>query len=338
MLRTIRSRMLVVAVVTVVLTFALTVAVLAVLGSPFNDVEARTVAASLVAGLALATLGALLATLAATRPLGRMVQATRELSDGRHPDEAFVAIGEDDELREIAASFRAMAMRLREVDSNDRRFLMSISHELRTPLTAITGHAEALLDGFGDDAAVRDRSLQVILGEAGRLDRLVEDIIDLAKLRSNRFTTVAEDVYLDELGEHLMAIFRDRPRQEEVEVLGDFEHIVFHSDGHRILQILRILVTNALRYARTHVKLTGERVRGRIRITVFNDGEAIPEEMLEKIFDPFVGTKREGGMGLGLAIGRELAWALGGSLRTLPTPDGAVFELTLPLEPPGSGR
>jgi signal transduction histidine kinase len=79
-------------------------------------------------------------------------------------------------------------------------------------------------------------------------------------------------------------------------------------------------------------------VRGRVRITVVNDGDPIDEEMHEKIFEAFVGQKREGGMGLGLAIGRELSWALGGNLRLVPSVTGAVFELTLPLEPPGMGR
>jgi signal transduction histidine kinase len=339
MLRTLRGRLLIVALLSVVLTTLVTVGEFALFANPFHNVHQWLAAtASMTAGLAVALLLVVLATLIATRPLGRMVQATRELTEGRHPDEAFAELGDDDELREIAASFRTMAMRLREVDSSDRRFLMSISHELRTPLTAITGHTQALLDGFAEDPEARDRSLAVILREASRLDRLVEDIIDLAKLRSNRFTTVVESVYMDELGDHLMAIFRDRHTHSDVEVRGDFDHTLFHSDGHRILQVLRNLVNNALRYADTHVQVKGERVRGRIYLTVFNDGEPIPEEMHERIFEPFVGTKREGGMGLGLAIGRELAWALGGSLRCIPSEAGALFELTLPLEPHGSGR
>jgi signal transduction histidine kinase len=273
-----------------------------------------------------------------TAPLERLVAATHDIALGRWSAGQLPDVDRGDEIGQLATAFRDMALRLREVDSRDRRFLMSISHELRTPLTAITGHAQALQDGLAEDPATRDRSLAVIQREAGRLDRLVEDIIDLARLRSNRFNTVSESVQLDELGDHLLGIYDDRSVHEDITVRGTFEDVTFVSDGQRILQILRNLINNGLRYARSEVLVEGERVRGRIRLTVTNDGEPIPVEMHERIFEPFVGAKREGGMGLGLAIGRELAWALGGNLRIVPTDDGACFELTLPLEPPGSGR
>jgi signal transduction histidine kinase len=268
-------------------------------------------------------------------PLSGLVRASREVTHGRHPDEAFGGVQLEGELAEIAHGVRTLSLRLREIDATDRRFLMSVSHELRTPLTAITGHAQAIED-FADDAEMRTQSLGVIRREAARLERLIEDIVDLARLRSNKFTTASEDVYLDELGEHLIAIFESAG--DGPSVSGEFEHVLFNSDGHRILQILRNLVGNGLRYATSHVEISGKRVAGHIQLRVFNDGDPIPESQHEKIFEPFVGTKREGGMGLGLAIGRELAWALGGNLRCIDRSDGAEFELTLPLEPPGTGR
>jgi len=195
MFQTIRSRLLVV----VSLAVALSAAAALITWISLEDLGGSAVpslqrAAAVVATVALAWIVAVLLTLKATRPLGRMVQATRELVDGRHPDEAFEGLGDDTELLEVAAGFRKMAMRVREVDSSDRRFLMSISHELRTPLTAITGHAQALEDGIAVDEEARNRSLAVIVREAARLERLVEDIIDLAKLRSNRFTISEEYV------------------------------------------------------------------------------------------------------------------------------------------------
>ncbi|MCW2961685.1 MAG: two-component sensor histidine kinase [Thermoleophilia bacterium] len=271
-------------------------------------------------------------------PLAGLVRASREVTQGRHPDEAFGAVELTGELGVIADGVRTLALRLREIDATDRRFLMSISHELRTPLTAITGHAQAIED-FADDAEMRGVSLGVIRREAARLERITEDIVDLARLRSNRFTTVTESVWLDELGDHLLAIFEGSAATAGgLQVVGDFEHVLFHSDGQRILQILRNLVGNALRYATTGVQVTGARVAGHVRLAVVNDGEPILPAQQEKIFEPFVGTKREGGMGLGLAIGRELAWALGGNLRCIERTDGAEFELTLPLEPSGFGR
>lgn len=272
-------------------------------------------------------------------PLSGLTRASREVTQGRHPEEAFAGVEPTGELAELARDIGTLALRLREIDATDRRFLMSISHELRTPLTAITGHAQAIED-FADDAEMRTQSLGVIRREAERLERLIEDIVDLARLRSNKFTTVTESVQLDELGEHLLAIFEGGPTGATTgaTVTGTFEELDFHSDGQRILQILRNLVGNGLRYATSEVRVDGRRVAGHVQITVFNDGDPILPAQQERIFEPFVGTKREGGLGLGLAIGRELAWALGGNLRCLDRTDGAEFELTLPLEPPGFGR
>ncbi|MCW2928813.1 MAG: integral rane sensor signal transduction histidine kinase [Thermoleophilia bacterium] len=276
----------------------------------------------------------------ALTPLSGLVRASREVTQGRHPDEAFAQVPVSGELAEIAGGMSTLALRLREIDATDRRFLMSISHELRTPLTAITGHAQAIED-FADDAEMRTQSLGVIRREAVRLERLIEDIVDLARLRSNKFTTVTETVWVDELGEHLLAIFDGGTTTKvgaHIEVEGDFEHVMIHSDGQRILQILRNLVGNGLRYAASEVRVSGQRIGGQVRLAVVNDGDPIPAAQQERIFEPFVGTKREGGLGLGLAIGRELAWALGGNLRCVDRADGAEFELLLPLEPPGMGR
>lgn len=270
----------------------------------------------------------------ALAPLSGLVRASREVTQGRHPAEAFGDLPLKGELQHLADDVRVLSLRLREIDATDRRFLMSISHELRTPLTAITGHAQAIED-FADDPEMRTQSLGVIRREAVRLERLIEDIVDLARLRSNKFTTVTEPVNLGELGEHLLAIFDGGT---SVGVVGEFEDLDFHSDGQRILQILRNLVGNALRYASSEVRVDGQRVAGHVRLSVYNDGERISPSQHERIFEPFIGTKREGGLGLGLAIGRELAWALGGNLRCVDRSDGAEFELTLPLEPPGTGR
>jgi two-component system sensor histidine kinase CssS len=337
--RSLRTRLLIAISATTLAGVLAATALLFVLLGGANTTETLIQAAIAVAALlALVGIASMVISAYTVQPVSQLVRAMRELSDGRHPDEAFSELTLDEDLSVITDAFRAMAIKLREVDSSDRRFLMSVSHELRTPLTAIAGHAQALEDGLAEDPSARALSLAVIQREASRLERLVEDIVDLARLRTARFTTVTESVYLDDLGDHLTQIFADRTSHSDIDFRGDFEHILLHSDGQRILQIVRNLVNNALRYAKSEVVVTGERVRGRVRVTVMNDGDPIPEYMHEKIFEPFVGTKREGGMGLGLAIGRELAFALGGNLRCVPSETGAVFELTLPLEPPSFGR
>lgn len=304
-----------------------------------EQARASVIVAALTIAIVLMLVGAGLVHHALT-PLSTLARASREVTQGRHPDEAFSSKPSYGELAQLAHDIGVLALRLREIDATDRRFLMSISHELRTPLTAITGHAQAIED-FADEPAMRTQSLGVIRREAERLERLIEDIVDIARLRSNKFTTVTESVSLDELGQHLLAIFESSSRNSEgkpVSVVGSFEHLEFYSDGQRILQILRNLVGNGLRYAASEVNVSALREAGHVRLSVSNDGPPISPSQQDKIFEPFVGTKREGGMGLGLAIGRELAWALGGNLRCIDRSEGAEFELILPLEPPGTGR
>ncbi|MCW2955237.1 MAG: two-component histidine kinase [Thermoleophilia bacterium] len=259
----------------------------------YHDIASQTRAGVIVGAatiVVLLVLGGITLVHRVLGPIAGLVRATREVTQGRHPDEAFSTVPLSGELDVIADGVRTLALRLREIDATDRRFLMSISHELRTPLTAIQGHAQAIED-FADDAEMRGTSLGVIRREAERLERLTEDIVDLARLRSNRFTTVTESVWLDELGEHLLAIFDgSNAAHPGISVEGEFEHVMLHSDGQRILQILRNLVGNGLRYATSQVTVTGSRVAGHVRLAVVNDGEPILPAQQESIFEAFVGT------------------------------------------------
>ena len=98
------------------------------------------------------------------------------------------------ELGHLSERFGEMADRLAEVEQMERNFLMSVSHELRTPLTAIRGHVAALLEGVVEDPELRRRSLETVEAETQRLERLVGDILDLAKLDTHRFTVTTEEV------------------------------------------------------------------------------------------------------------------------------------------------
>ena len=295
--------------------------------------------AAAVAGFLLVAVSAWRTSAPALREVIAAGDAARALLDGRWHEEPAGPF-HSREAASIAGLHSHAVRQAREVDARDRRFLMSISHELRTPLTAITGHAQLLADGLADDPQVRERSLAVIQQEAARLERLVGDIIDLARIRSNRFATTTESVDLERLGEHLAGIFADR-LGDGLELRIDCEPVQIISDGERIVQVLRNLVGNALRYADSLILVEARRHQGHVVMRVCNDGEGIDPAIRDQLFEPFTGTKREGGMGLGLTISRELALALGGQLE-LAGDAGAgaetCFVLTLPLEPPGSGR
>ena len=141
-----------------------------------------------------------------------------------------------------------MAQRLMESEARERNFLMSVSHELRTPLTAIRGHVSALAEGLVDDPEGRARSLAIVEAEAGRLERLVGDILDLAKLDAHRFTVLREEVGMEQLVERAYDTFAEQARARSIDFSVDVKaRPVIVSDGDRVLQIVDNLLSNAFR-------------------------------------------------------------------------------------------
>jgi signal transduction histidine kinase len=212
---------------------------------------------------------------------------------------------------------------------------MTVSHELRTPLTAIRGHVDALREGVADDPELRAASLGVIAAEVSRLDRLVGDILDLAKLEANRFTLLQEEVDMGRLCERAYAAFGEEARRRRIEYDKRFEAApTIVSDGDRVLQIISNLLSNAFRWTpdggRVELELASE--NGSVSVAVGDTGPGILPQERERIFRPFW-SRDNSGTGLGLAIARELAVALGGRIELDSQPGkGSRFELVLPTD------
>jgi two-component system sensor histidine kinase VicK len=228
-----------------------------------------------------------------------------------------------------------MAARLAEADQQERNFLMSVSHELRTPLTAIRGHVDALREGLADDPAVRAGSLEVIAAESARLERLVGDVLDLAKLETNRFTVLHEEVDMQQLCDHAYAAFGEEARRRGIDYRRVFDASpTIVSDGDRVLQIISNLLSNAFRWTPDggRVQLELGAANGTVSVAVGDSGPGIPQTERERIFRPFW-SHDNSGTGLGLAIARELAVALGGRIELRSSPgEGSRFELVLPSQ------
>jgi signal transduction histidine kinase len=226
-----------------------------------------------------------------------------------------------------------MAAELQAADALERNFLMTVSHELRTPLTAIRGHVEALLEGVVEDEEARSYSLEVIRLEAERLERLVGDVLDLAKLDTHRFSLLREEVDLERLVDRAYSAFGEEARRRGIDYSRSVAATpVLETDGDRVLQVISNLLANAFRWTPDggRVGLALSQVDGTIRIAVDDSGPGIPQEEQERIFRPF--WSRDGhGTGLGLAIARELAAALGGEIELeTQAGKGSRFELVLP--------
>jgi signal transduction histidine kinase len=210
---------------------------------------------------------------------------------------------------------------------------MSVSHELRTPLTAIRGHVDALREGVAEDPEARAASLDVIAREGVRLERLVGDVLDLAKLEADRFTVLKEEVDMERLCDQAYAAFGEEARRRDITYDKHFEaKPTILSDGDRVLQIISNLLSNAFRWTPDggRVELELDASNGRVSVAVADNGPGVAPEERERIFRPFW-SRDDSGTGLGLAIAHELAGALGGSIELDSEPGhGSRFQLVLP--------
>jgi two-component system OmpR family sensor kinase len=311
-----------------------------VVASPVSKLRASWL--TLIERLSLALIGGLIVAGALgwwlsrriTVPVLALSKAADRLSKGRY-DVDIPPVRGHDEIADLAESFRAMAARLQEADELERNFLLTVSHELRTPLTAIRGHVEALREGIAADPESRASSLEVIEAETARLERLVGDVLDLAKLNARRFTVLREEVDMRRLLEQAYTAFSEEARRREIDYVQNVNGApVLVSDGDRLLQIISNLLANAFRWTpdggRIELELSSD--NGKVAVAVSDSGPGIDPSARERIFRPF--WSRDGrGTGLGLAISRELAIALGGQLDLESTPgEGSRFELLLPSE------
>jgi signal transduction histidine kinase len=237
------------------------------------------------------------------------------------------------ELGHLTERFSEMASRLAEVEEMERNFLMSVSHELRTPLTAIRGHVAAILEGVVVEPADRTSSLETVELEAQRLQRLVGDILDLAKLDTHRFTVTTEEVDMAALLEQAFERYREEAAQRSIDYRQDVDAApVIVSDGDRVLQIVGNLLSNAFHATPDGgtISLALAQQNGTVHVAVEDNGPGIPPELRERLFRPFI-SQTGGGTGLGLAIARELSVALGGRLELeSEVGKGSRFELVLP--------
>ncbi len=294
----------------------------------------------LLAGLGGALLAVVLSFLLArrlTRPIGELSAATRRLARG----EAGVAVpvrGED-ELADLGASFNEMSDELSRAREAQARFLESVSHELRTPLTSIRGYAEAL----EEQAIPPAESARVIGAEADRLERLVADLLDLARFGRSGFSVAHEPLDLAGVVEEAVERHLPRAREIGVELSGAAapEDWVL-GDHDRILQAVSNLIENALRVTPADGSVAV--CAGGGAIAVRDTGPGLDPDDIPHAFERFYlygryRSERPVGSGLGLAIVQELVSAMGGSVEAATRAGGGTeFTIRLPSIPSRSAR
>ncbi|HET9293321.1 MAG TPA: ATP-binding protein [Gemmatimonadales bacterium] len=212
---------------------------------------------------------------------------------------------------------------VRRLEAVRRDFVANVSHELKTPLTSIAGYAETLVSDRPDEVT-SGRFLEIILGNARRMQHLVDDLLDLSRIESGRWQPRKEPVDIAEVAREAWAPLAERAAQRHMELSVDVDNdaSVVPADPEGLRQVLTNLFDNALRYAPAGgtVAVHTARQEGGLAVMVSDSGPGIPHEHLSRVFERFyrVDTSRsreEGGTGLGLAIVRHLVEAHGGTVR-----------------------
>jgi signal transduction histidine kinase len=294
-----------------------------------------------VLGAAAISLGiaALVATYLArrmTRPLAAMETTARSIAGGDLTARVDTAEVHDDELASLAFAINAMASDLDVARGHERAFLLSVSHDLRTPLTSIRGYAEAIADGTVEGKDSRIRAAEVISSESRRLERLVADLLDLARLDAHQFSLHPTPVDVQAVVRDAVEAFA--PAAAEINVTLEVEPgepVPATVDAQRLAQIVANLVENALKFATTRVVVDVRAVGDRVELHIDDDGPGIAPADRARVFERLYTSRtvpgRTLGTGIGLAIVHELARAMGGDARVEPIDaEGTRFVVVFP--------
>jgi two-component system sensor histidine kinase BaeS len=284
-----------------------------------------------------------------TRPLGALTEGAQALERGRLDHR--IALAGDDEFVRVATSMNHMAERIaeqiRELEEDSRRrqhLLADVAHELRSPVATLKTMAEALRDGVASGPQRSERAAAAIAESAERLDRLVTDLLELARLDLHELPLHPQPVNLRALIADCLRRHKDEADNAGIRIrpFEDGEPVVVSGDPHRLNQVLDNLMDNAISYAGkgAEVRVTIE-AGDPVVITVADTGRGIAAEHLPYVFDPFyrVDAARTPGdrhSGLGLRIARGLAQAHGGDLR-VESEEGKGTRAILFLPPSSAG-
>jgi two-component system sensor histidine kinase BaeS len=275
-----------------------------------------------------------------SRPLIQAVRTTQRIAGGDLDVKIPLDPREDPELAALGTAINHMTASLKDAKTLERQFLLSISHEFRTPLTSIRGYAEAIADGTTPEIL---SAVGIIAEEAARLDRLVEDLLDLARLDAQRFSLDQRPVSCREILTTVLRSFQPEAHHEGIILETDLsdDPLWVTADPDRLGQVIGNLLANATRYGAQLVVVGGFTDAQSTTLWVQDDGPGIAPQDLPRVFerhfraDRYRSTTR--GSGLGLAIVAELVSAMGGTVRAeSPTPagPGTRMEITFPAGAP----
>ncbi|UOE74969.1 sensor histidine kinase [Parageobacillus thermoglucosidasius] len=248
-----------------------------------------------------------------TGPLKEMEEVAYHMSQGNY--EAQIQVRTNDEIGKLAKAFNIMAKAVAEEDMRKREFLANVSHELRTPISYVKGYSEAILEGLVKTKEEQRKHVQLIYREAGRMERLVRDLLDLAQLEGNGVPLQKVPLVFAQVIEDTVAKYEPFLQKKQITLAVELDHdIILEGDADRLEQVVQNLLDNAVRYTPDAGKIDIQlrKVSSKsCQLIIRDSGKGVPKEKLAFLGQRFfrvdqARSRKEGGTGLGLAIVKQI--------------------------------
>lgn len=267
-------------------------------------------------------------------PVSEITKVSKRIAEGGYG----VQIGNNyrDEIGEMVDSINEMSFKIAQTEKIQTEFISSVSHELRTPLTAITGWGETLI--YSDDMGIESkRGIAIILKEARRLTKMVEELLEFTRMEDGRFTLNIEQIDIAAELEDAIFTFRELLHQDELDLIYDSEideGIMIPGDPNRLKQVFLNLFDNAAKYGREGKRIDVSIVEegDYVCIIIRDYGPGVLEDELENVKMKFYkgSNSKERGSGIGLAVCEEIIKYHGGTMELANAPGGG-FQVTIVL-------
>ena len=258
-------------------------------------------------------------------PIKRLSETTELIASGKFSER--VMVKQKDEVGKLASQFNKMAEeieinfnKLKEENGRKQRFIDSLTHELRTPLTSIIGYSDFLLNSNNIDSSYQIKSLNYIKSEGKRMLNMIENLMELILLRKNAVET--EEVELQQLFDEVKDVLDLKAQRQGVKLIIQGEKVIVNVDKDMFKQLLINLVDNAIKASSggSEVIIRSESNKEKLTIFVEDSGKGIDSKEVDKILEPFYTvdksrSRKEGGVGLGLAICSEILKAHNANLQ-----------------------
>ncbi|MCL1631857.1 cell wall metabolism sensor histidine kinase WalK [Sporolactobacillus sp. CPB3-1] len=274
------------------------------------------------------------------------VQTVREMSvQGRIWVVIMKPLYDKEKIRGAVAVLRDMTEE-RHNDQMIKSFVANVSHELRTPIAMMQGYSEAIIDDVAENTQEKKEMAQIILDESKRMGRLVNELLDLAKMETGHFQLDRKNVALDAFFQRILVKFSKVANDAGIQIQPDFQAIEkksFFMDPDRVEQVMTNLIDNAIRHTKKNgfVAITARLENEQLHVSVHDSGVGIAKEDIPFVFERFykadkARTRGKAGTGLGLAIAKHIVEAHGGEISANSIKgEGTAFQFVLNQDPAG---